>query len=65
MSSPTTPNRTGNRLLNRLPRSEFRFLARSEKTVSLVQGEEVYQQDGPGSLPHVYFPTSGVIALRD
>ena len=63
MSLPATPNRMKNRLLNRLPRSEYKFLTRSEKTVSLAQGEEIYGEDGPGSLPHVYFPMSGVIAL--
>jgi CRP-like cAMP-binding protein len=58
-----TPNRTRNQLLNRLSRDEFRLLVRSEKTVSMAQGEEIYRQDGPGSMPNVYFPTSGVISL--
>ena len=63
MSVPDRSDRMGNRLLNRLPRDEYTFLTRHEKTVSVAQGEEVYRQDDPGSLPHVYFPTSGVIAL--
>jgi CRP-like cAMP-binding protein len=63
MSSPTTPGRMENRLLNRLPRGEYEFLYQFEKTVSLAQGEEVYHQDDPASLRHVYFPTSGVISL--
>jgi len=52
-----------NRLLSRLPKNEYKFLLRSEKAVSLAHGEEVYREGGPGSLPHVYFPTSGMISL--
>ncbi len=63
MSVPATPKRRENRLLNRLPQGEYKSLIRSAKTASLAQGEEVYRQDGPGSLPHVYFPTSGMISL--
>ena len=63
MVSTTTPRRRGNRLLNRLPKAEYRSLIRSEEPVSLAQGDEVYRQDGPGSPSHVYFPTSGVISL--
>ncbi len=63
MSAPATPGRLGNRLLNRLSRSEYKSLIRSQKPVFLAQGVEVYRQDGPGSLPHVYFPFSGVISL--
>jgi CRP-like cAMP-binding protein len=63
MSVPATPNRMANRLLDRLPKNEYAFLVRSEKTVSLAHGDEVYPQDGRGGLSHVYFPTSGMISL--
>src|SRR5438128_1613624 len=63
MSAPTPPNRMANRLLSRLTKNEYKSLLRSEKPVSLAHGEEVYRQDGPGSLPHIYFPTSGMISL--
>jgi CRP-like cAMP-binding protein len=53
----------GNRLLNRLPRNEYKSLVGSEKPVSLAHGDEVYQEDGRGGLSHVYFPTSGMISL--
>jgi CRP-like cAMP-binding protein len=53
----------GNRLLNRLPRNEYKSLVRSEKAVSLAHGDEVYQEDRLGGLSHVYFPTSGMISL--
>jgi CRP-like cAMP-binding protein len=63
MSVLATPNRMANRLLDRLPKNEYAFLVRSEKTVSLAHGDEVYPQDGRGGLSHVYFPTSGMISL--
>jgi len=52
-----------NRLLNRLPKNEYKALVRSEKVVSLAHGDAVYQEDGLGGLSHVYFPTSGMISL--
>ena len=63
MSVPATPNRMGNRLLDRLPKQEYKSLIRSEKSISLPHGEEVYRQDDPRGLSHVYFPTSGMISL--
>lgn len=63
MSLHATPNEKGNRLLNRLPRNEYEFLIRSEKTVRLEHGDEVYREDSQGGLSHVYFPTSGMISL--
>jgi CRP-like cAMP-binding protein len=63
MSVPATPNRIGNRLLDRLPKDEYRLLIRSEKNISLPRGEEVYRQDDPRGLSYVYFPTSGMISL--
>src|SRR5580704_12778049 len=63
MSLPATANQTGNRLLNRLPKNEYKSLVRSEKVVSLAHGDEVYPEDGLGGLSHVYFPTSGMISL--
>src|SRR5260221_497692 len=63
MSAPTTPKRMANRLLKRLTKTEYKSMLPSEKTVSLRHGDELYRQDGPGSLSHVYFPTSGMISL--
>jgi CRP-like cAMP-binding protein len=63
MSVPATPNRMVNRLLERLPKNEYKFLVRSEKIVSLAHGDEVYPQDSRGRLSHVYFPTNGMISL--
>src|SRR5262245_60030935 len=61
VSQPTTPNRTGNRLLDRLPEEEYRRLLPSWETFSLPLGHEVCRQNGP--LSHVYFPTSGMCSL--
>jgi CRP-like cAMP-binding protein len=63
MSSSDAPKRMVNRLLDRLPASEFKLLVRSEKIVTLAHGDELYPQDGRGGLAHVYFPTSGMISL--
>jgi CRP-like cAMP-binding protein len=63
MSLPATPNLMGNRLLNRLPKNEYKSLVRSEKPVSLAHGDEVYREDSLRGLSHVYFPTSGMISL--
>ena len=63
MSLPAIPNAVGNRLLDRLPKNEYKPLVRSAKAVSLAHGDEVYQEDGLGGLSHVYFPTSGMISL--
>jgi len=60
MSSATTPNRTGNRLLDRLPRKEYKSLLPQLETISLAQEEEVCHQNSP--LSHVYFPTNGVFS---
>jgi CRP-like cAMP-binding protein len=63
MSIPGTPIRMVNRLVDRLPANEYKLLVRSEKTVSLAHGDELYPQDGQDGLSHVYFPTSGMISL--
>jgi CRP-like cAMP-binding protein len=63
MSEAATSNGMGNRLLDRLPKHEYQLLTRSEKSVSLPRGEEVYLQDDPRGLSHVYFPTSGMISM--
>ena len=63
MSLHATPNPMGNRLLNRLPKNEYKSLVRSEKAISLAHGDEVYREDGLGGLSHVYFPTSGMVSL--
>jgi len=41
MSSSTTLNRTGNRLLDRLPRKEYKSLLPQLETISLAPEEEV------------------------
>lgn len=61
MLSP--PNRMGNRILDRLSKSEYEPLIGSEKPVVLASGKAICEQDGPGSLHHVYFPTSGMVSL--
>jgi len=53
----------GNRLLNRLPKTEYESLVRSEKAVSLAHGDEVYREDSLGGISNVYFPTTGMISL--
>jgi CRP-like cAMP-binding protein len=63
MLLPAIPHQMGNRLLNRLPRNEYKSLVRSEKPISLAHGDEVYREDSRGGLSHVYFPTSGMISL--
>jgi CRP-like cAMP-binding protein len=63
MSSPVAPNQTGNRLLNCLPKNEYKSLIHSEKAISFDHGDEVYREDSLGGLSHVYFPTSGMISL--
>lgn len=60
MSSPTTPNGTGNRLLDRLPRKEYKGLLPQLETISFTQEEEVDRQNSP--LSHVYFPKNGVFS---
>ncbi len=52
-----------NRLLDRLPASEYKSLVRSDKVVSLEHGDELYPQEGRGGLSYVYFPISGMISL--
>jgi CRP-like cAMP-binding protein len=56
-----TANRTGNRILDLLPREESSRLLSSSQAISMPHRQEVYQQDGP--LPHVYFPTTGVFGI--
>ena len=60
MSSPKTPNGTGNRLLDRLPRKECKSLLPQLETISLANEEEVCHQNS--RLSHVYFPTTGVFS---
>jgi CRP-like cAMP-binding protein len=63
MSLPATPKPMENRLLNLLPKNEYKSLVRSAKAVSLAHGDQVYREDSRGGLSHVYFPTSGMISL--
>jgi CRP-like cAMP-binding protein len=60
MSQPAPRNRTGNRLLDRLPPDESDRLLALAEPVSLRHLEQLFEQDGP--LPHVYFPKSGVLS---
>src|SRR6266481_7879025 len=60
MPSSTTPNGTGNQLLDRLPRKEYTSLVPQLETISLAHEEEVCHQNS--RLSHVYFPTNGVFA---
>jgi CRP-like cAMP-binding protein len=60
MSQNAPRNRTGNRLLDRLPPEDSDRLLPLAEIVSLRPLEELHQQDGP--LPHVYFPRSGVLS---
>src|SRR5262249_35341925 len=61
MPQPPTPNRTGNRLLDRLPEDEYERLLPSWETVSLPHGHEVCRQNG--LMSHVYFPTRGMCSV--
>src|SRR5579885_3405118 len=67
MSTATTAQRTGNRVLDRLPPEEYALLLPSLEPVALPRGYEIYRQNGP--MPHVYFPQRGlcsaVVAMRD
>jgi CRP-like cAMP-binding protein len=57
----TIPGRSGNRLLDRLPKEEYQRLLPLWEAVSLPHGQEFYRQNGPMS--HVYFPTGGVCSV--
>src|SRR5437879_3046497 len=61
MARMATPNRTGNRMLDRLPQDEHKRLLSLSEKVSLPHGREVCRQNGPMS--HVYFPTSGMCSV--
>src|SRR5580704_17907288 len=63
MSLTAKPNQSRNRLLNRLPKNEYESLIRSEKSIHLAHGDDVYPENSRGGLSHVYFPTSGMISL--
>src|SRR5216683_3171102 len=51
MPSSTTPNGTGNRLLDRLPRKEYKSLLPQLETISFAHEEEIYHQNS--RLSHV------------
>ena len=61
--SAASSKRSRNRLLDRLPTGEYKALTDAQKDVVLTSGEEIYRPDHPGSLRHVYFPTSGMVSL--
>jgi CRP-like cAMP-binding protein len=63
MSSTATPHQSENRLLNRLPKKEYESLIRSEKSIRLAHGDDVYRENSRDGLSHVYFPTSGMFSL--
>jgi CRP-like cAMP-binding protein len=50
-----------NRLLNALPREEYKRLRPHLEKVSLPLREILYEADGP--IPHVFFPLNGVVSL--
>jgi CRP-like cAMP-binding protein len=54
-------NRTGNRLLDRLPREEHPRLALVAEPISLRARQSLYEAGG--LLRHVYFPRGGVISV--
>jgi CRP-like cAMP-binding protein len=60
MYSPTTPNGTKNRLLDGLPRKEYKSLLPQLETIALDHDEEVSHQNR--RMSHVYFPTNGVFS---
>src|SRR6266436_7005029 len=60
MRTSTTPNGTGNRLLDRLPYKEFTSLLPQLESMSLAPEDEVCHQNR--RLSHVYFPTNGVFS---
>jgi CRP-like cAMP-binding protein len=62
-STYSCANQMGNRLLNRLPKKEYKSLIGSAEAVSLAHGDLVYREDSLGGLSHVYFPTNGMISL--
>ncbi|HEX5272277.1 MAG TPA: Crp/Fnr family transcriptional regulator [Gemmataceae bacterium] len=57
----TRLNRTGNRLLDRLPREEHDRLALLAELVPMRSRQTIYEADGP--VPHVYFPRGGIVSL--
>ena len=59
--SPTKTDRSGNFLLDRLPKEEHHRLLRSGEAVSLPHGFEICRQGRP--ISHVYFPSTGAICL--
>jgi CRP-like cAMP-binding protein len=61
MSPSFASNRTGNRLVDRLPPREFQRLVPLWEIVSLPHGQEICRQNGPMS--HVYFPTGGMCSV--
>lgn len=57
MSHDVRHQRTGNRLLDRLPEDESMQLTSCGQRVELLQADVLYRRNGP--ISHVYFPTSG------
>src|SRR5437867_3193503 len=53
--------RTGNRLLDRLPKTEYEHLVPLLETVSLAAEQGLY--DVNDLIPHVYFPKTGMVSL--
>src|SRR4051794_15858318 len=61
MSLRAGTSRTGNRLLDRLPKQEYDRLRRAGEVVTLPLRQEVYRPNGP--LSYVYFPSGGIISV--
>jgi len=59
MSAANSP--TGNRLLDRLPKADWRTLRERCETIALRQGDKIYGAEN--AVTHVYFPTTAVCSL--
>jgi CRP-like cAMP-binding protein len=57
----TRLNRTGNRLLDRLPREEHDRFALLAEPVALKLHQPLYEAEA--SMPHVYFPRGGMVSV--
>lgn len=59
--TPNEAGRTGNCLLDRLPRDDYLRLLPHSELVSLPHGQAIYQPHDPTA--YVYFPTRGVLSM--
>jgi CRP-like cAMP-binding protein len=61
LHTPTTASSLDNKLLAKLPRTDFEALAAHLTQVSLPQGEVVYEAGD--EVDHIYFPNGGMFSL--